>query len=133
MARKISAEEAQAQVEEGSKKVNSDDVKKVVDRADEIKSKFEKKGPLGRFIKDVKVMLAMIQDYWNGSYREVPWWAIAAVVTALLYVLSPIDLIPDVIPVIGLADDAAVVAACLLMVEQQLSDYQEWKGAAIGN
>lgn len=127
MAKKISDDEARAQVEEGAKKVGNDDVKKVVKRADEIKSTFEKKGPLGRFIKDVKLMLGLVQDYWNGSYRDVPWWAIAAVVAALLYVLSPIDLIPDFIPVIGCLDDAAVVGACLLMVEQQLAEYQQWK------
>ena len=44
-------------------------------------------------------------------------------------VLSPIDLIPDVIPVVGLVDDAAVIAICLLMIEQELHDYSEWKAA----
>lgn len=127
MARTVTQEEAREQLKQGSEKVTEDDVQKVVDKAEDIKGKFESHGPLGRFVNDVKVMLSLISDYWNGSYREVPWWAISAVVAALLYVLSPIDLIPDVIPVIGYIDDAAVVGACLLMVEQQLSEYESWK------
>lgn len=44
----------------------------------------------------------------NGSYREVPWNIIATIGGTLLYMLSPIDLILDVIPFIGYLDDAAV-------------------------
>lgn len=127
MAKTVTQQEAKDRLKKDAEKVTEDDIKKVIDRADDIKKKFEANGPLGRFIKDVKLMISLIQDYWNGSYREIPWWAIAAVVAALLYVLSPIDLIPDFIPVVGYLDDAMIVAACLLMVEQQLSEYEGFK------
>lgn len=48
-------------------------------------------------------------------------------VAALAYVLSPIDLIPDILPLVGFIDDAMVVGACLLLVEQQLAEYEAWK------
>lgn len=111
----------------GASKINDDDFKKVFDRADDIKEKFESAGPLGRFIADVKLLISIVKDYYNGSYREIPYWAITAIVFALLYVLNPIDLIPDFIPVVGYVDDAAVVALCLLMVEQELHKYKNWK------
>lgn len=38
------------------------------------------------------------------------------IIVDLLYVLSPLDLIPDFIPIIGYIDDAMVVAACLALV-----------------
>lgn len=123
----ISEKEAKARLEKDANKVTEDGIKRVVDKADEIKSKFETKGPLGRFIKDAKLMISLVQDYWNDEYREIPWYSLAAVVAALLYVFSPIDLIPDVIPIIGLVDDALVVGACLLLVEQDLVEYEEWK------
>ena len=84
-------------------------------------------GPLGRYIEDVKLLFSIVKDYVNGSYREIPWYSIAAIVAALLYVLSPIDLIPDIIPVVGFIDDAFVVAACLSMVESDLHIYKDWK------
>ena len=43
----------------------------------------------------------------------VPWPAKAAVVVAGLWVLSPIDLLPEFLPVIGPLDDVVVVALAL--------------------
>jgi uncharacterized membrane protein YkvA (DUF1232 family) len=84
---------------------------------------------LKRFVDDIRILISMVKDYYSGAYREIPWWAISAVVAALLYVLSPIDLIPDVIPVIGFIDDAAVVGVCLALIEHQLMNYQAWKNS----
>ena len=125
--RAVTKKQAAAELDKRAKKVTDDDVKVVLDRADDIRSQFESSGPLGRFVKDAKLMLALVKDYWSGAYREIPWWSIASVVAALIYVINPLDLIPDVIPVIGQLDDAAVVAACLLLVEQDLHQYGEWK------
>lgn len=128
MAKKnISKKEASKILEEGAKKVGDDDLAKVISKANEIEEKFKSHGPLGRFIKDVKLMISLVKDYFNGSYRELPWWTVAAVVAALLYVLNPVDIIPDFIPVIGYLDDAAVVGVCLLAIEQDLEKYKQWK------
>lgn len=129
---KAEAKEATDKIDEGfiagqAKQVTDDDVKRVVDRADEIKRKFEKGGPLGRFINDVQLLIAIVKDFARGNYREIPYLSIGAIVFTLLYVLNPFDLIPDVIPVIGQLDDAAVVGICLIMVEQDLHEYREWK------
>lgn len=127
MVNKISDEEATARLHEDASRVTEDDVIKVLNRSEEIKEKFTRSGPLERFWRDAKLMLSLLKDYWTGQYREVPWYAIAAIVAALFYVFSPIDLIPDFIPIAGLLDDAAVVGACLLLVEQELAKYAQWK------
>jgi uncharacterized membrane protein YkvA (DUF1232 family) len=44
---------------------------------------------------------------------RVPWQAKAAVVLAGLWVLSPIDLLPEFLPVVGPLDDVVVVALAL--------------------
>lgn len=116
-------------VERSAKKITNRDVEKVIERADDIKKKFSTAGPLRRFVKHAQLLLALVKDYWTGVYREIPYWAIAAIVFALLYVLSPVDLIPDPIPLIGLIDDAAVVSICLLLIEQELAQYEEWKAS----
>ena len=68
-----------------------------------------------------------MNDYYNKSYKNIPWWSIASIVTALLYVLNPLDLVPDMIPVIGVLDDAMIVTLCLKMVKKDLKKYKLWK------
>ena len=41
---------------------------------------------------------------------------IVAAVFALLYVLNSFDLVPDVLPFIGVLDDAVVITACLMLI-----------------
>ena len=101
----------------------------MLSKRDEIEKKFSGDGPLGRFISDLKLLFSIVKDYISGDYRAIPYWSVAAIVAALIYVLSPVDLIPDVIPGIGLVDDAMVVGACLAMVEQDLHAYRDWKVA----
>ena len=48
--------------------------------------------------------------------KNVPLWKKVAAVIAILYVLDPIDLIPDTIPIIGWLDDIGVIGALLGMV-----------------
>jgi uncharacterized membrane protein YkvA (DUF1232 family) len=114
-------------IKEGSPKITEKDVVKVVEKSDEIEKKFRSRGPLQRFIDDGKLLISAIQDYWSGKYRKMPWGTVAAVVFTLIYVFNPLDLIPDVLPIIGEIDDAAVVAACLFLVERDLLAYKEWK------
>jgi uncharacterized membrane protein YkvA (DUF1232 family) len=117
----------QALIEQGSKKISNEEVQKVVEKAEDIRKKFTAGGPLSRFIEDGKLLIAIIKDYWSGAYRQVPYGTIAAIVFTLLYVFNPLDLIPDVLPIIGQIDDATVVAGCLLFVEQDLQAYKQWK------
>jgi len=100
------------------------DIAKVTQRAKEIEDKLPK---LNRWMDQGKIILSMVKDYWNGSYREVPYWVISAGALALLYVLNPMDVIPDIIIGVGYLDDATVVAFCLKLIERELVRYQEWQ------
>jgi uncharacterized membrane protein YkvA (DUF1232 family) len=46
---------------------------------------------------------------------RVPWYAKLVAVAVVAYALSPIDLIPDFIPVLGYLDDAVIVPAGILL------------------
>src|SRR5262245_38137533 len=111
-------------VKEGAEKITEKDAQKVVTRSEEIRKKFLTHGPLARFIEDGKLLIAVVKDYLAGKYRQIPWGIIASIVFSLIYVLNPLDLVPDVLPVIGQVDDAAVMGAVLLMVEQDLHKYK---------
>src|SRR6056297_997009 len=97
-----------------------EDVNNVLEDEEEIKSKFESKGKLQRYVDDAQLLFNLLRDYANGNYKEVPFNVVAAIGGALLYVLSPIDLIPDFLPLVGYLDDAAVIAFCLNLIERDL-------------
>jgi uncharacterized membrane protein YkvA (DUF1232 family) len=114
-------------VKEGAEKVTDKDVEKVVTRSEDIKRKFLTSGPLSRFVDDGKLLISLVKDYWSKAYRQVPYGTIAASAFSLIYVFNPLDLVPDVLPVIGQVDDVAVISACLLMIEHDLHKYRDWK------
>jgi uncharacterized membrane protein YkvA (DUF1232 family) len=108
-----------------------EDVHNVLEDEEEIKSKFENKGKLQRYVDDAQLLFNLLRDYANGNYREVPFNVVAAIGGALLYVLSPLDLIPDFIPIVGYLDDAAVIAFCLNLIEKDLISYKVWKAERV--
>jgi uncharacterized membrane protein YkvA (DUF1232 family) len=114
-------------ITEGAKKITDKDVEKVVNKSEDIKKKFLSSGLLSRFIEDGKLLLSIVKDYWSGGYRQVPYGTIAASAFTLIYVFNPFDLVPDILPVIGQVDDVAVISACLLLLEQDLHKYKDWK------
>ena len=114
-------------VKDGAQNVTQKDVQKVVDKSAEIQRKFSAHGPLARFVEDGRLFIAIVKDYWSGKYRQVPYGVIGSIVFTLIYVFNPFDIMPDVLPIIGQLDDVAVMGACLLMVEQDLHKYKDWK------
>lgn len=116
-------------VKEGAQSVTEKEVEKVINKSEEIKRKFSAKGPLARFIEDGQLLMTIVKDYWSGAYRNIPYGSIASIVFTLIYVLNPFDLVPDMLPLIGQLDDVAVLGACLILVEQDLHKYRDWKQA----
>ncbi len=124
---KVKAEKAKELIRKGAEKITEDDLKKVAGKKEDIRSKFDKPGPIGRMLSDVNLLLALIQDYITGDYRKIPVWAVSAIGFSLLYVVSPLDFLPDLIPLLGQVDDIAVITICLLLIEQELHKYREWR------
>jgi uncharacterized membrane protein YkvA (DUF1232 family) len=71
-------------------------------------------------VKRVAARLPFAEDLLSAYYcafdRATPIQVKAALLGALAYFVLPVDLIPDILPVLGYADDAAVLAAALRLV-----------------
>ncbi|NLN92311.1 MAG: DUF1232 domain-containing protein [Candidatus Hydrogenedens sp.] len=74
----------------------------------------------------VKIGRTLVEEalvlYYSLQDPSMPAWAKASIIGALGYLISPIDLIPDVIPVVGFTDDAGVIAAVLLLIKAYIKD-----------
>lgn len=76
--------------------------------------------------KQVKLLCRLLRDWVKGSY-PLPWKSVSVIAGALVYFLSPIDLIPDFVPVVGYLDDATVVGIAAGMIQEDLRDYARKK------
>lgn len=130
---KINPEQAKKELETRARKIKEIDLKKILNKRKSIENKLRENKTISKYIDKAKLMFSLIQDYRKGVYTQIPWKTIAAVAGALLYVLTPLDLIPDFIPVVGLLDDAGVLAACLRLVGDDLEIYGKWKAAHSGD
>ena len=72
-------------------------------------------------------LFRLIRMSASGEYTGVPATTVVAAVAVLLYFLSPIDLIPDFIPVLGLLDDMALVAWFSTSIKHELDKFHEWE------
>ncbi|MGT2811614.1 DUF1232 domain-containing protein [Streptococcus minor] len=82
---------------------------------------------LGQEFKSIPILISMVRSYWKKDYTKVPKKTILAIISALIYFLSPIDVIPDWIPFLGQVDDALVIATCWNWVNKDIEDYRQWK------
>jgi len=126
---KAQEEQARQQFQEDMKNVDDTDVEYASKKG---QAKLDKLGdnPPGAIAKiwgDLKLMISLIIDYSKGNYTDAPWSTIAAATGAVIYFVSPIDIIPDVIPVIGYLDDAIVIKLALDFSGDDLKKYAAWK------
>ncbi len=84
-------------------------------------------GPFDSVMDDFRALVRLVVAYARGNYRDIPPDALALVVAGLLYVVSPIDLIPDSIPGIGIVDDAVVVGWVIKTVREELDAFRAWE------
>lgn len=85
-------------------------------------------GRMRRLFNQVTLAFEMIRDYRRGVYRKVPWRSISMLAAALIYFLNPMDLVPDLIPGVGLIDDGFVLGAVFFALQSDLLSYCLFKG-----
>ena len=111
-----------------NKAYSEEDMHKVFDNEENILNKVMNDKNLKQFIEEIKLFFCMLKDFFTKKYTEVPVGTIMAIVGSLLYVLAPIDIIPDFIPVVGYLDDAGIIALCMNFVKTDLNKYKDFKG-----
>jgi uncharacterized membrane protein YkvA (DUF1232 family) len=122
-------EQLRAAVLERAKHMSEEDLRVLL--ADEPRAERKAEALRSRLpgmVRHVHIGFSLVRDYFRGDYRKLPWWSIASVAAALGYFVTPTDLMPDFLPFIGYVDDAAVLAAVMQSIKQDLKRYCEAKG-----
>ncbi len=82
---------------------------------------------IGGSITDVQDIISMLNDYYHGRYRKLPFVVLLGSLAIVAYLLSPFDLIPDNIPFLGFVDDAFIINVVMeLCVDKELERYRNW-------
>jgi uncharacterized membrane protein YkvA (DUF1232 family) len=69
----------------------------------------------------------LLRAYAQGEYRAVPWKSLLLVVAAILYFINPIDLLPDLMPLVGLTDDFAVLFLVYKSIGTDIDNFLMWE------
>ena len=125
--KRVTRKQAADEVMKYAGKVSGDDVASTVGQEGTFRKLFSCVEKLSEYKDDVVLVFSMLKDYVSGRYTKVPWRTISVLVGSLVYVLTPLDLIPDFIPAIGWSDDCLAFAAALAFAKMDLDEYKAWK------
>lgn len=125
--KEISEEQAAKEAKKYSDKVSNDTVVEVLDKEEGVKGFFKNVEALKKYWDVICLIFPLLKDWISGRYTKIPWSVIASLVGAILYVLSPLDLCPDFIPILGYLDDATVFGVAVSFAKDYLEEYKAWK------
>lgn len=78
------------------------------------------------FLTDVVTLARLAFAFITGRYRHISKKAIAAIFIGAVYLLNPIDFVPDFFSLFGLLDDAAVLGFITYLLKDDLNKFRDW-------
>ena len=100
--------------------------------ADKLADKGSKDNKFTQLFNVAQTLVRLVRAYISGEYREISTGTIISGLAVLLYVLNPIDLIPDFIPVLGFLDDLSLISWFVGKFQGELLKFQEWEQTSHG-
>ncbi|MEY8416781.1 Uncharacterized membrane protein YkvA, DUF1232 family [Tissierella praeacuta DSM 18095] len=91
-----------------------------------VKEKIENNKTLMEIWDDIKLFIDLIKDWMKGDYKEISQGSMIMIIISLLYLVNPLDIIPDFL-VGGFIDDLAVIAYVIKKTSEELNIYKEWR------
>ncbi len=83
---------------------------------------------IGGTIAEVQDIISMLDDYYHGRYKKIPTAALLGSLGIIAYLVSPLDLIPDNVPILGFIDDVFIINTVVtLCVDKELERYRQWR------
>lgn len=99
---------------------------KVWDLLQRTKEKVQENQELRSIFDDIRLIVELIKDWRSGLYTKLSKNTVILLIISLIYLINPLDIIPDFI-IGGFIDDAAVIAYILKKIAVELDAYKNWK------
>ena len=91
---------------------------------------YMKAGGLQKVRKDLVLLTDYVSDIIHGRYHEYNKSSIILALAGLIYVVSPLDVIPDFLP-LGFLDDITIITWAIAKITGELTKYSQWKSTLI--
>jgi uncharacterized membrane protein YkvA (DUF1232 family) len=88
------------------------------------------KGTLGEAWEKLQLFFDLVQAYSKGEYRNISPATILTIIGAILYFVSPLDVVPDFLVGLGILDDAALITFTLKKLSVEIDEFKVWKKTA---
>jgi uncharacterized membrane protein YkvA (DUF1232 family) len=77
-------------------------------------------------LEPIMIFKRMIQAHRSGKFK-VSSKTLGLIVLGLVYFITPIDIIPDFLPILGFTDDLSVILAVFNSVKHEVEDFLDWE------
>jgi len=89
------------------------------------------RGPFAETWPYLMAMIRLIRAFHQLEYRDISAQNLLIIVAAIIYFVSPFDVIPDSVPILGNIDDAFVVRLAMKSVSADLDAFMAWETSRI--
>jgi uncharacterized membrane protein YkvA (DUF1232 family) len=84
-------------------------------------------GLINKALAKVLLMVNLVKSYTAGQYKDIETKNIVFIIAGLIYLVMPIDFIPDFLPVLGFADDVALLIFIFNALNAEIERYELWQ------
>ncbi len=84
-------------------------------------------GSLKEIAESLKTALRLLRAYAAGDYRDISLQSLGLLVASIIYLVMPVDVLPDFIIALGFTDDAALLAWTLRAIMDDLERFNIWE------
>src|SRR5919199_2030808 len=82
---------------------------------------------IAAFREQLGVVTRLLRAYASGDYRQLPWKTLIRMIAVLIYFVSPIDILPDFLPIVGLTDDIALMLWLFSGIKDDIEKFRHWE------